>query len=482
MTDLASAASRGAASTIVWQLLRALIQFGSALVLARLLSPSDFGLLAMILAVTGLGEVLRDLGLSLASVQAKSLDQCEKSNLFWINVVSGAVLSGIVCVLARPMAALYGEPALVTMTLALAPIYLLNATAAQFRAQLNRDMRYTSMNLVDVIPYAIGFGIAAIVGLATGSYWALVIQQLTVALSGLVLAMLVSRWWPSWPKRHVSVRRFLRFGIGATGTQTLQYITRNADNVAIGAVWGSAMLGLYAKAFQLLILPMNQFMAPMTRVTLPVLSKVRDDRVTFLRYFNAGQMISGLVVAVGYGIVTGLAHPLIRLFLGADWLPMASIFQALAVGGLFRALTQPLSWVYLSLGRTTAFFKYSLVSQPLIILCMLTALPWGPVGVAVALSVASAANWVMNLVWCQKQTAVAMRYSLDLGIRILFVYWVPITAMTLVVVWLTHGSYWSIVLGIATSAAYLGLAYVLFSVVKCDLQGVLRALKRLRNS
>jgi O-antigen/teichoic acid export membrane protein len=164
--SLGRSATRGAAVTIGGQAVRIVIQLGSIVILARLLAPADYGLIAMVTAIIGIGEIFRDFGLSSAAIQAKEISRGQKSNLFWINSAIGLVLTLLVIAASWPVAALYGDPRLQLLTVALSSTFLLNGVATQFRADLARHLRFVKLTAVDIAGQVIGLALGVILALS----------------------------------------------------------------------------------------------------------------------------------------------------------------------------------------------------------------------------------------------------------------------------------------------------------------------------
>ena len=223
----------------------------------------------------------------------------------------------------------------------------------------------------------------------------------------------------------MSIARFFRFGGGVLGTQLLAYGAKNVDNVAIGAVWGAAPLGLYSRAYQLLMTPLNQINAPLTQVALPVLSRVQDDDVAFHRYLAKAQLVGSYVTATALTVCAGLAGPLVEVLFGPRWAGVAPLFALLAVGGVFRAVSQICYWIYLARGRPGAQFRLYLVLRPIMIVIILAGLPWGPAGVAAAVSVAFAVDWLASVWHVGRTTGVDRRMLLANSLRAIVLFSVP---------------------------------------------------------
>ena len=398
-------AARGALLTMGGQACKILLQFGGIVVLARLLSPGDYGLLAMVTAIVGIGEVLRDFGLSAAAVQARSVSPQQRSNLFWINSAIGLLLALTVFAAAPAIAAFYAQPALQPIAQALAPSFLLNGLATQFRAQLNRDMRFGRLAVADVGGQALGLAAGVTLALRSHGHWALVAQQLGQALGTLLLLAATSGWRPGLPRRGADMGGFLRYGGNLMSTQLVVYLSRNVDALIIGQRFGAELLGLYNRAYQLLMLPLNQINAPATSIALPVLSRLNDDSERYDRFLLHGQAVMLHVTLAIFAFAGAQAEPLIVLVLGGQWAPAVPLFQILAVGGAFQVAAQASYWVFLSKGLTASNLRFTLVSRVLLIAGIVFGAQWGTQGVATAYAFGVALGWLGGLFWLRASGA-----------------------------------------------------------------------------
>ena len=356
---LASMAGRGAVVTMGGQLLRIVIQLAGIVLLARLLSPSDYGITAMVLAIVGVGEILRDFGLSSAAIQAKTITAGQRANLFWINVGIGAALTAAVAALAHPIAAFYSDPRLVLVTVALSLTFVLNGFATQFRADLNRRLRFGQLAAVEVGAQATALVIALMLAVWGWGYWALVAQQVLQVLFQALALPLLGGWWPGLPKRGEKMRPFLTFGGGLAASQLLNYASRNIDSVIIGRLFGASALGFYNRAFQLMLLPLNQINAPSMRVALPTLSRLQDEPKRYAEFLLFGQTVQLNVVSFVLAFCAAQAAPIVAIALGPQWSPSVPLFQILAIAGFFQAAAYASYWVFLSQGLTSALFWYT---------------------------------------------------------------------------------------------------------------------------
>lgn len=400
--SLGASASRGAAVTVGGQVVRIIVQLTGIMILARLLTPTDYGLLAMVTAIIGIGELVRDFGLSSAAIQAKNLSHAQKSNLFWINTSIGGALTLVTIGASWLIAALYGDDRLQAITAALSVTFLLNGLSTQFRADLSRSLKFGRLVMIETIAQVIALALGLGFAIAGAGYWALVVQQVGQTLAAIILLVILTGWLPGWISRTAPMRALLGYGVNMFGTQLLAYASRNVDSVVIGARFGAADLGLYNRAFQLMMLPLLQLNAPSTRVALPVLSRLQDDRKRYAAFITFGQSALLTVVGLVLALLGAQAESVIRIMLGDQWLDAVPVFRILLVAGFFQAASYATYWVFLSKGLMRQNLHYALLTRPLMIAAILVGSIWGMYGVAIAYSASIAIMWPMGLLWIRR--------------------------------------------------------------------------------
>jgi PST family polysaccharide transporter len=419
MSSLGARAARGAFVTVGAQGIRMVLQLVTITILARLLTPDDYGLLAMVVVIIGIGEMVRDFGLSTAAIRAPTLSEGERSKLFWINTAIGLGLAALVAAGAELVARLYDQPELVGITRALALTFLLNGAATQYRADLTRKMRFRALAVVDVLTPALALGVAVTAALAGAGYWALVAQYLAQAAVGLVAVVVATRWLPSLPSRSVPVRHFFVYGGNLLGAQLIGYLGKNIDTFVIGLRFGPQQLGAYNRAWTLLMTPLVQIRAPTTTVALPVLSKVRDEPARTARFLCTGQKVLAYPVTVGLAVVIGAAEPLIDVLLGPGWEQVPAILRPLAVAGAFQTIAYVSYWVYLSRGLTPQLLRYSVAETAVRVACVLAGATWGVVGVAAGYAAAAVVLWPLSFLWLVRLTPLPLRELFTGAARVL---------------------------------------------------------------
>jgi len=472
-------AARGGAVTMGGQLLKVGVQAVSIVVLARLLAPEAFGYLAMVLALVGVAETIRDFGLANAAIQARTLSDAERDNLFWLNTLIGAVLTGIGIACAPLVAAFYGQPELTDVTRWVSLSFVLNSVATQHRASLVRGMRLGTAAVADVVGPVAGLCAAILIAVAGGGYWALVAQQLVAAFVMSVGVIAAGRWVPGWPRRDVSVRSFVRYGSNLLGAQLLGYATRNIDTAILGVRFGAGVAGLYSRVYQLMALPIRQATWPASRVALPVLSRVHDDAPRYREFLLFGQTILLHTIVPALMLASALAGPVVEVVLGERWSQAAPAFAILAVGGVFEAANFAPNWVFQSSGRTGALLRFTLVTRPVVLLAIGGGSFFGMTGAALGYAASTAVIWPLGLWWVSRVTDAPARELFRNGVRAFVSHGVAAAAGGLVASRLAGGSPWlTIAVGVLVWAGVLAVQALLWRRLRGDL-GVLRRGARL---
>ncbi|WP_165067523.1 lipopolysaccharide biosynthesis protein [Marisediminicola senii] len=454
---LGAAASRGAATTMLGQGGRIAIQLVGVVLLSRTLDPSDFGLVAMVVAVVGVGEVFRDFGLTQAAVQAPHLSQQQRSNLFWLNSLIGTLLSLFGFFMSWPIAVFFGEPRLVQLAQAISVTFILNGLGTQYRAHLARNMRFGALAGVEVGSQAAGLAAGLIVAFLGGGYWALAVQQIVAAGSATIPLLILTKWIPGLFRRGAGTMSFVKFGGYLVTAQLITYVSKNIDSVIIGSRLGASDLGYYNRAFQVLVMPLNQINAPSTRVALPVLARLVDDRPRFDRFLLTGQTLLVHGVALIFALAAAVAEPLLGILLGPGWGPAVPIFQILAISGVFQAAAYATYWVFLANAATRSQLLWALSSRPVIIVAVLIGSIWGVSGVAWAYSISNAIVWPLGLLWVARACGAPSKAMFFNGTRAVIGY--SFASVASLVIGSQFTTTWS-QLAAGTGAFILSLAFI----------------------
>ena len=380
--DLAARTARGGAVTVVSHSLRFVITIAATAVMARLLKPSDYGLIGMVAFFTNFVAMFKDLGLSVATIQKSEVSREQVSTLFWLNVAFSIAITVLTIALAPLVAWFYGDPRLMAVTVVTAIGFVLGGLTVQHEALLRRQMRFFSLVSVVLISTIVGYVVGIFMAWRGFSYWSLVFSQLALLLTNTIGVWLVCRWRPGLPSRDSGVRSMLAFGRNFTGFSIINYFSRNLDNLLLGKVWGANELGLYNRAYQLMTLPIDQINEPITSVAIPALSRIKDDderyRQAYLRMLEKIAMFT--MPAIAFMMAT--SDWIVQVVLGPQWSATSRIFLLLGITGLFQPIANTTGWLFLTQGRSRHMFQWGLISGPLTMGSILLGLPWGAVGVA----------------------------------------------------------------------------------------------------
>lgn len=364
-----------------------LLSLGYNIAQARLLTPQDFGLVAMVMTIIGFLQIFRDMGLSTATIQRADITHAQVSNLFWLNVSVSGLISLIIAVGGPVMAWFYHEPLLTNIAFALSGYFILNGLAGQHMALLNRQMRFMAISLVEVGSMAVGFLIGISLALTGFGYWSLVVATLAQAIVRLIAIWSVSRWRPQWPVRGVGTRPLISFGVNLTLSGFLYSVSQGCDSLLIGRVFGSEAVGLYTRAAAMLARPLQQLITPIYTVFVPTLSRLQNEPERYGRVYLQVFEILAIAGFLFTGMFLPLAHALTVTILGARWEAAATIFAGLSVAAIYVPLSSAASWLYTSQGRGADMLKLSVFEAIITIASVLIGLQYGPAGVAIAFSI-----------------------------------------------------------------------------------------------
>jgi len=407
--DLKGRAVRGGVLTLTSQGAQFLMQSVATVVLARLLIPADFGLVAMVTAITGLGQAFADLGLSEATIQHPEITHEQVSTLFWINVAIGFVLTTVSASIGPVLAWFYREPRLTGIALLVSLTFLISGLRVQHDALLRRQMRFLSLAIRDVSSYVIAVPVAIVMAMRGAGYWALVALPLTLNLVQMVLSWWMAAWLPGLPRRGAKVGSLIAFGGKVAASYLIFNANRSADSVLIGWHWGAGPLGLYSRAMNLLLLPVRQLGAPARSVAIPAFSRVQAEPERLARYYLHAASLIMWIVAPIFGFLFVAAVPVIVLALGKRWLDSAPVFQILTISALGQLLYDSTVWLLVSRGQSQRLLKLALIVCPIAIGSYAVGLPWGIKGVALSGSLGLLAIFPWILKFSFKGTNLTLR-------------------------------------------------------------------------
>jgi PST family polysaccharide transporter len=404
--ELKQKSVHGGVVSVCAQGARLLLQAVTTMLLARLLTIEDFGLVGMAATFTAFFGLLKDVGLGAATIQRQEVTEQQISTLFWINVAAGMALAVLTAILAPAVAAFYGEPRLYLITILLGSTFVFSGLAAQHQAVIVREMRWVTLAKIDLLSLAMSSGLGVGMALLRWHYWALVAMAMAGSAVSAVGLLLSVRWVPGRPRRNCGVLPMLHFGCTAACNNIVVYLASNSPNILLGRFWGADALGLYGRAYGLATLPILQLNTAVHGVAFSALSRMQDDPDRFARAFLKGyRLIVSLTIPIVI-IYPLFAEEIVRIVLGARWIEVAPIFTLLSPTALVFALANPLSLLVISIGRVTRALWIAATTAPLVLLGVILGLGYGPKGVAFGYSFVLTLLIIPIIAWSKRDTTI----------------------------------------------------------------------------
>jgi PST family polysaccharide transporter len=371
-------------------------QLTSTIVLARLLTPDDYGVIAMTMAIISFAGLFRELGLSSAAIQNKNLTRQLQCNLFWTNITVGLLLTLITYSIAPAVAWFYSRPELLPITQALSITFLISSFGTQNGADLVKNLKFGRKAIATVFGSLTTLIVAISLANKGYGYWSLVWSNLAGVSITSVLLVSLSNFRPGIPRKNSGLREALQFGANVTAFDVVNYFHRNLDRILIGKTVGSVELGFYSRAYSLLLFPIQAIRTPVNSVAFPIFSKLQerpsDLKDAFLRVVFGLACITMPLTA----FLFGNSESVIELVLGKQWLESSPIFSVLAIAAFTQPVTGMSGSLLLSLGQSRRYFQCGLFNAVILSACFVAGLPWGALGVATAYAIG---NYIILYPW-----------------------------------------------------------------------------------
>jgi PST family polysaccharide transporter len=421
LDDLKRKTIQGGVAKVAGQVANIALRLGYVVIMARLLDPKDFGLFAMVLVVTGIYDLFSTAGLAAVTVQRETISDQQVSTLFWVNVLVGTLLA-LACLTTAPaLAALYSEPRLLWIAVAISIGFIFTGAGVQHMALLQRDLRYIIIAGIEIGAQLIAYIVGIAMALEGFGYWSLVAAAVTTPCLNTLFAWAAVRWVPGRPHRNVGIVSMLRYGGTITLNGLIVYIAYNFDKFLIGRYWGADALGLYGRAYQLVGIPTHTLNAATGAVAFSAFSRLQNEPARLKTYFlKSYALLASLTVPITiFGAL--YTEDIIRVVLGPKWMDAVTIFRCLTPTILVLGIINPTYWYLLAIGKQARSLHIAFVIAPLVMTSYLIGLPYGPDGVALAYSIAMTLWVVPNLFWCLHGTTTSPA-------ELLSAYWRPLAA------------------------------------------------------
>ncbi len=378
---------------LAWKIISIVVKQGSrvvvGIVLARLLTPEEYGLAALVLVFSSLVFIFSDLSLGAALVQRSRITERDRSTVFWVSVAVGVVCTVVGIAIAPLVAAFYDEPDVKALFAAVSITFLIVSLGVTQEALLVRAMDFRALEIRQMLAALIGAVAAIVIAANGGGAWAIIVQQIVVVAVATVMMWLVTPWRPRFTFSGDSLRDLGSFGGNVFGSRLIFYLNRNADNLLIGKFLGPAALGAYSLAYNVILLPFSQVAGPLEQLLYPAFSRMQEDmerlRVAFLRVVRLVAVVN-MPVLLGFAVLADLFVPVV---LGEQWRDAVPVIQILAAVGLVQSLQALNGSILQARDRTDWLLRYSIIFTIVTVGAFAAGLPFGITGVAAALGIAS---------------------------------------------------------------------------------------------
>jgi PST family polysaccharide transporter len=362
-------------------------------------TPEDYGLVAMVTAVTGFAPSLVDLGTRDAVLQRIGITEGELSALFWLTVSVGVLLALVICAGSPLIAAFYDEPRLTGIVLVSSVTFVAAALTAQHQSLLRRAVMFRELATIESVANVVSVTIAIVMGYVGFGYWALAVRPVAMyCLTG------AGTWWycswlPGKPVVTSGVREMIRFGLSLSGFMLTDFVGRNSDRVMVGRGLGASPLGYYQNALFVYENILGVLVFPLHEVAVANLSKLHEDRERFRRSWTKALSTVVFWTMPVFGILAITSDDLIVLLLGQRWAMAGGLLSVLALRGIPHCAERTLGWLHAAAGRTDRWLKWGMLSTCVQLVALLCGLQFGVFGVVSALVVSTYVLFVPALVY-----------------------------------------------------------------------------------
>jgi len=398
--SLESRAIRSGFWSAIGQLGPQAVQFIVSIVLARLLSPAEFGLIGMLSVFIALGHVLLNSGFGGALIQKKDVTEVHYSSVFYTNILISFIVAGALWLAAPRIASFYDQPTLISPTRALSLNFIFAAFGLIQRTLMTKRLDFKTQSKVSLIAVA-GSGIVGIAMALLGfGLWSLVAQSLSATLFNSLLLWVFSSWRPRRVFSLNALRELFGFSSRLLASGVLDTVFGNLYNVVIGKLFLPADLGYYTRASTLQQLPSQTLGGVVGRVAFPLFSEIQDD---LSKIKNGLRKAVRVIALVNFPVMIGLmvtARPLVLTLLGEKWSPVISYLQLLAIVGLFYPLSLINLIVLLAKGRSDLYFRLEIIKKSLVVISLAITWRWGIVAIIGGQIVVAILSYYLNSYYC----------------------------------------------------------------------------------
>jgi O-antigen/teichoic acid export membrane protein len=362
------------------------------IILARLLTPREYGLAAMALVFSSLVLVVSDLGLGAALVQRPTITEPDRSTVFWTSVFIGLGLTALGFLLSGAVASLFGEPSVQPMFAVLSVTFLIMALGRAQAALFQREMNFRAISIRGITATLVGGSVGVAAAAMGFGAWSLIAQHITIAAASTVLLWTFSPWWPQLTFSRKSLRDLGGFSLNVSGARIVEYLNASSDKLLIGKFLGSSALGIYSIAYNIVLIPLTGLLVAVRDTLFPALSRIQDDRNRLAAgWLRSTRLLAAISMPAMLSLVV-VAPDFVVVVLGEQWEQAVPILQILALAGIVQSISAVAGTVLTAVDRTHVLLRFSLVEVAFVVIGIGVGLRWGIIGVAAAYTIVTAAT------------------------------------------------------------------------------------------
>lgn len=348
--------------------------------LARILAPSVFGTVGLVTVFTNFAVFFIDMGFGTALIQKKETDKDYFSTVFWFNIAIGTFLYLLFFLTAPLISAFYNMPDLVLIIRVLCLTFIITSVTSVQSNILIKELNFKKKVVFNWIATILGYVVAFYLTYIDYGVWAIVWMYLTTAIVNSMLYWISSHWKPDFVFHWQKIKELSGFGLNVLGDTTINYWSRNYDNFIIGKVLGSSDLGIYARAYSLMMLPLKNITSVFSRVLFPAFSKIQHDiPLIRIQYLKVIKYIAAITFPIMIAMAV-LSKEFVLLFFGENWAKMIPILSMLSILGAFQSLVSLNGLLYNSLGKANIAFKVSIWVNLILIITFTVGVQYGIFG------------------------------------------------------------------------------------------------------
>ena len=418
--NLKSKVKNGLKWTFIDQILSQIIFLVFSIFLARILTPTMFGIVGMITIFSNFAILFIDLGFSAALIQKKEVSPAQYSSVFWLNLGIGFFMYALFYISAPMISQFYNQPDLIVLIRVICLSFIITSFSSVQANLLIKELQFKKKVIINWIAMLIGYIVAFVLAYEGYGVWALVMMTLTTAVLNSIMYWIISKWTPLFVFEWNTIKELSNYGFNFLGDSSVNYWSRNFDNFIIAKVLGSNDLGIYTRAYSLMLLPLRNVSTIVTKVMFPAFSQKQDDLQLLKKYYlNIIQYIALITFPLMIGLSL-VSKEFVLLFFGKQWSAMIPILSILSGLGAIQSIISLNGLIYNSLGKVNIAFRVSILTNIVLIVAFVIGVNYGLIGVAYSYLIASALLLIPMYKIAIKQLSISLLEVFDVLRGIMF--------------------------------------------------------------